>query len=197
MTKEQIQATGNFLSTYYTDLNYIRNFQRFKYGRFSATEFLKKDIGTFYSFLIEFKIIRNISQGSADRLLKETINWIHGSNVDNVDLFAKKLSKTKLTRGNVVTSMASKILFLNNPWIIIPMDALARKALKQRENNYATYIDNLTTYRKENKLVLKKLIEYTKPMTSLVDNEFKKELSNIKLICENRAVDKLLWTTGR
>jgi hypothetical protein len=197
MTKEHIQATGNFLSTYYTDLNYIRNFQRFKHDKISATDFLQKDIGTFYSFLIEFRIIRNISQGSADRLLKETISWVNGKNADNVDLFAEKLSKTNLTRGNVVTSMASKVLFLNNPWSIIPMDALARKALKQRENKYSIYSDNLATYRKENKLVLKKFIEYTKPLTSLVDNEFKKELRDIKTICENRVVDKLLWTSGR
>jgi hypothetical protein len=197
MTKEYIQAIGNFLSTYHTDLNYIRNFQRFKHDKISATDFLQKRNGTFYAFLIEFRIIRNISQGSADRLLKETMSWVNDKNAGNVDLFAKKLSKTNLTRGHVVTSMASKVLFLNNPWSIMPMDALARKALKQRENNYSVYTNNIATYRKENKLVLKKFLEYTKPLTSIVDAEFKKELSDIKTICENRAVDKLLWTRGR
>ncbi len=197
MKKEYIAAIGNFLSTYYTDLNYIRNFQRFKHGKISSADILLKDIGTFYSFLIEFRIIRNISQGSADRLLQETINWVNGKNADNVDLFAKRLCKTNLTRGHVVTSMASKVLFLNNPWSIIPMDALARKALKQRENIYSVYTDNLKKYRKENKLVLDNFIKYTKPMTSIVDIEFKKELKDLKTICINRAVDKLLWTSGK
>ena len=77
------------------------------------------------------------------------------------------------------------------------MDALARKALKQRENIYSVYTDNLKKYRKENKLVLDNFIKYTKPMTSIVDIEFKKELKDLKTICINRAVDKLLWTSGK
>ena len=197
MTNEHIQATGNFLSTYYTDLNYIREFQRFKNNKIPATDFLKKDTDSFYSFLIEFRVIRNIAQGSTDRLLEETLNWVNGKDADNVDLFAEKLSKTNMTRGNVVASMASKILFLNNPWTIIPMDALARKALKQTENKYSVYNNNLTTYRRENKLVLEKFLQYTKPLTTIIEAEFTNELKDLKTICENRAIDKLLWTTGR
>lgn len=197
MKKEHIEATGNFLSTYYTDLNYIRNFQRFKQNKISSTDFVKKDIGTFYSFLIEFRVARNFSQGSADKLLKETINWVNGKNADNVDLFAEKLSKTSLTRGNIVTSMASKILFLNNPWTIIPMDTLARKTLNQKENKYSIYNVNLAKYRNENKQIIESFIKYTQPLTAVIDSEFKNELKGLKIISENRAIDKLLWTTGK
>ena len=197
MKKEHIEATGNFLSTYYTDLNYIRNFQRFKQNKISSTDFVKKDIGTFYSFLIEFRVARNFSQGSADKLLKETINWVNGKNADNVDLIAEKLSKTSLTRGNIVTSMASKILFLNNPWTIIPMDTLARKTLNQKENKYSIYNVNLAKYRNENKQIIESFIKYTQPLTAVIDSEFKNELKGLKIISENRAIDKLLWTTGK
>jgi hypothetical protein len=197
MKKEHIEAAGNFLSTYYTDLNYIRNFQRFKQGEITETNFVRKDIGTFYSFLIEFRVARNFSQGSADKLLKETINWVNGKDPDNVDLFAERLSKTSLTRGNVVTSMASKILFLNNPCAIIPMDMLARKALNQKENNYSIYLSNLTTYRRKNKHIIETFLEATTPLTQIIDAEFKNEIKRLKVITENRAIDKLLWTTGR
>lgn len=197
MKKEHIEAAGNFLSTYYTDLNYIRNFQRFKLGEISEKDFVRKNAGTFYSFLIEFRVARNFSQGSADKLLRETINWVNGKNPDNVDLFAEKLSKTNLTRGNVVTSMASKILFLNNPCSIIPMDMLARKTLNQKENNYSVYLGNLTTYRQKNKQVIERFLEATAPMTKIIDAEFKNELKGLKVITVNRAIDKLLWTSGQ
>ena len=53
MTQKQIQAIGNFLTYYRTDLNYIKQFQDFKTGKISAENYIKKDSGSFYSFLIE------------------------------------------------------------------------------------------------------------------------------------------------
>ena len=197
MKKEHIEAAGHFLSTYYNDLNYIRNFQRFKKGDISETDFVRKEIGTFYSFLIEFKVARNFSQGTADKLLQETTNWVNGKYPDNVDLFAEKLSQTDLTRGNVVTSMASKILFLNNPCSIIPMDMLARKALNQKQNNYAMYLANVETYRKKNKQVIDKFLMATNSLTSIIDAEFTNEVKGLQDIKVNRAIDKLLWTSGQ
>jgi len=133
ITKEHVEAIGNFLSTYYTDLKYIYNFQQFKHDTISVEEFLQKDTGSFYSFLIEFRIIRNITQGSAKELLNETNSWVNGNHADDVDGFAKKLSRTHFTSGRTLTSLASKVLFLNNPWDIIPIDARARKALSVRK----------------------------------------------------------------
>lgn len=197
MTQEQIQATGNFLSTYYSDLTYISTFQQFKKGHKSMRDYLKKDTGSFYSFLIEFRIVRNISKGSAGKLLNETIRWIDSESADNVDLFAQKLSKKGFTNRKVVASMASKVLFLNNPWLIMPMDKLARKALRQNENLYSVYHTNLEKYRIKNNSVLRRIIARTRPLTELVDRDFRKELRDLPTICENRLLDKLLWTNGR
>jgi hypothetical protein len=83
---------------------------------------------------LNFDVVRNFPKGTVNELLKETSLWIQSEDSENVDLFAKNLSNKGLTRGKLMASMASKILFLNNPWKIIPMDSLARKTLKQKEN---------------------------------------------------------------
>ena len=94
-----------------------------------------------------------------------------------------------------MTSMASKILFLNNPWEIIPMDSLARKTLKQKENKYSIYSENLLEFRKINDVAFEKSLEYMKPLISIIHNDFD-DLNKLDVICKNRVVDKLLWTMG-
>lgn len=197
MTTKQIQAVGIHLSTYSTDLNYIRMFQAFKSGKISETDYVRNEIGTFYTFLVEFRVARNFAQGTVGRLLNETINWVNGGNVDDVDQFAEKLASTDLTRGNIMTSLASKILFLNNPWEIIPMDKLARKALQQKDNRYSTYRENIFAYRQANKPIIENVIQFTAPLTSIIESEYSKNIEKIDFIRENRIIDKLLWASGK
>ena len=195
MTSTQIQSIGNFLAYYRTDLNYIKRFQYFKAHPEVASEYIKKDIGSFYSFLIEFRVVRNFTSGSVDKLLDETLLWVNSKNANNVDLFAEKLSQSNLTRGNITTSMASKILFLNNPWEIIPMDRLARKTLNQKENNYSIYDKNLIQFRENNGHIFEKSLNCIKPLITFIHNDFN-NLDKLDVICKNRIVDKLLWTMG-
>lgn len=196
MTTKQIQAIGNFLTYYRTDLNYIRKFQDFKNEKITLENYIKKDIGSFYSFLIEFRVVRNFPSGTVDKLLVETSKWIKTDNANDVDLFAENLADSGLTRGNVMASLASKILFLNNPWEIIPMDRLARKTLNQKQNKYSIYSQNLNEFRKQNETIFESTINYTNPLTNIIHEEFE-DLENLNLICKNRIVDKLLWTNGK
>ena len=195
MTRENIQATGNFLATYHSDLTYIQNFHRYKSDQLSTTDYTAKDTGTFYSFVIEFKIVRNFSKGSVDKLLKETIKWVDGRHADNVDLFADRLRKAGLTRGHTMTSLASKILFLNNPWTILPMDSLVRQVLNQKDKLYSNYAVNLLTFKKANRDTIDKCLRHAAPLTAIIEKDFK--IKNIKTIATNRLVDKLLWTAGK
>ena len=129
-------------------------------------------------------------------LLAETAEWIKTNDADNVDLFATKLAKMGLTRGQVMASMASKILFLNNPWSIVPMDSLARKTLKQKDNKYVAYKLNLEEFKNENESILMNSINYTNELTRIIHDEFT-DLADLDVICKNRIVDKLLWTTAK
>ena len=175
---------------------YIKQFQDFKEGKISADDYIKKEAGSFYSFLIDFRVVRNFPSGTVDKLLAETSLWIKNGDSDNVDLFAEKLANSGLTRGKIMASMASKILFLNNPWHIIPMDSLARKTLNQKQNKYSVYNKNIETFINENETFLVKSIYYTNPLTEIIHKEFP-DLKDLNFICKNRIVDKLLWTSGK
>jgi hypothetical protein len=195
MTNQQIQAIGNFLQYYYTDLLYINKFQDFKEKKLSLADYVSKNVGTFYSFLIEYRVTRNYAQGTTGKLLLETINWVNSRNADNVDSFTERLLKSGLTRGNTTTSLASKILFLNNPWEILPMDTLTRKAFKQTENNYSIYRTNLEEYRQTNKHIIDTCLLHTKSLTSVVESDYNGKIKDLQIIRENRMIDKLLWST--
>ena len=195
MNKEQIQAIGNFLQYYSTDLNYIKKFQDIKLNKLSSGYYVSKDEGTFYSFLIEYRVVRNFMKGATDRLLVETQKWISGTNPDNVDLFAERLANSDLTRGNKTTSLASKVLFLNDPWTILPMDINTRGAFKQTYNTYSLYIQNLGRYRNTHSAIIVESLKYINPLAEMVEQDYKGKIKDMHIIRENRMIDKLLWST--
>lgn len=195
MTAKEIQSIGNFLAYYRSDLNYIKQFQRLKRNEILPEQMLVKEIGSFYSFLIEFRVVRNIPNGTVNKILRETLSWIKSENADNVDMFARTLAEHNLTNG-VMTSMASKILFLNNPWEIIPMDQLARKSLNHKKNDYAVYKSLIEKFRSENYSKLENSHLYIHPLANIIQSEFA-EICDLETICKNRLLDKLLWTTGK
>lgn len=197
MTTADIQATGNLLKTYHSDLTYIRNFQRYKKGQISANDFVKKSEGTFYQFLIEFRVTRNFQAGKSASILQLTTKWINGSTPDDVDGFSHLLNRGKLTHDKTMTSLCSKILFLNNPWSILPMDNLAKKAIRQKDNLFSNYILNLVQFRKKHSDTIKKNLNIVEPFLITIENDFKKEIRNINIVRQNRFVDKLLWTLGQ
>src|SRR5690242_3885373 len=115
MNIHQIKSIGNFLATYDGDLHYINNFQKHKRGELSLEDFVKRGNSSFYDFLIEFRIVRNFQKGSVIELLTLTVDWINRKSQNDVDEFALFLKYSECARNQVLTSLASKILFLNNP----------------------------------------------------------------------------------
>ena len=144
----EIEAIGQLLATYREDLTYISNFHKYKKGKISRSEFCKKDLGMFYKFLIDFRITRNFVKGNTPKLLDVTINWVSGKFPDEVDKFALELNKKGLTRGNTATVLSSKVLMLNNPWVILPIDKWARIAVQHKQNVYNGYLDKIDNFKR-------------------------------------------------
>ena len=144
--------------------------------------------------MTEFRVARNFIQGASDKLLDETLRWIKGENANNVDLFAERLANSDLTRGNKTTSLASKVLFLNDPWTILPMDINTRKAFKQIDNTYSHYISNLEKYRKTHIAVIEESVKYIKPLAEIAEQDYMSKIKDMHIIRENRMIDKLLWS---
>ncbi|MBF01174.1 hypothetical protein [Flavobacterium coralii] len=190
------QAIGNFLQYYESDLYYIQQFQRYKSGE-NTLCYTEKRKGSFYTFLTEFRVIRNFKEGKTQIILEKTIEWLnYNCNSNDVDSFALKLYETGITHNKIPVSMASKILFLNDPYNIIPMDRLARLTLNQKENNYSTYQKNLQQFKFEKKQEITKCLEIIMPLIKKINNSYG-ELPYLDKIAEQRIIDKILWVTGK
>jgi hypothetical protein len=194
---DYIEALGNLLTNYHSDLTYIRDFHRYKNGAISTNDYLKKSVGTFRSFINEFKVARNVDKEETNTLLKITIAWTSSMNPNDVDEFAERLNKKGITHGKVMTSLASKILFLNNPWIILPLDRQAKQTLRVQRNLYYDYQPLTKEFSKKNKIEINRYLNSVDQHLTTIEAPFKNELKNIITIRRNRYVDKVLWTAGR
>jgi len=197
MTINEIQAIGSLLQYYHSDLNYIFEFQKYKTGNYVIDEYLKKETGTFKSFINEFRVARNIDKTKTKELLKHTFEWIDNEDPNDIDSFAEYLKLKGITHGKKVTSLASKILFLNNPWEILPFDKLGKNAVNLSENNYSKYLILIKEFRKKQESEINDCLNSVEQHLNTIELQFEKKLRNLKIIRENRFIDKLLWTTGR
>ena len=197
MTTNQIQALGNLLQYYYSDLVYIRDFHRYKNGKLETDYYLSLSTGTFKSFINEYRVARNIEKAKTDSLLQLTIKWVSTKNSNNVDDYASLLKEKRITHGKVMTSLASKILFLNDPWTILPIDNLAKQAVGLKTNIYSHYIPKVEEFKLKNKTDIDGCLDSVSQHLKTIEVDFKDEIENIELIRYNRFVDKLIWTIGR
>jgi hypothetical protein len=158
---------------------------------------LKKSVGTFKAFINEYRVARNISKTKTDILLQMTIKWALSNNATNVDGFAESLNLKGITHGKVMTSLASKILFLNNPWAIFPLDNQAKQSLRLRSNLYADYYPLVKDFMENNRIEIYRYLNSIDQHLKTIETNFTNEIENIKTIRLNRFVDKILWTSGR
>lgn len=192
-----IEALGNLLATYHSDLYYIAEFQNHKFNSTGDPDYTDKNPGSFKSFLNEFRVARNIKKDETKTLLNLTRVWIQNNDSMMVDDFAAFLTTQNMTHGKVMTSLASKILFLNDPWRILPMDGLTRNALSVQDNNYKLFKEQLEIFRSGNVEEIKESINSVEQHLLIIENDFSGKLHEIEKIRENRFVDKFLWTKGR
>lgn len=196
MTSGQIKAIGNLLTGYRSDLIYIRDFHRYKSHRISKQDYLKKAEGTFKSFIDDFRVARNVEQNKTEQLLLLTLHWVNSKHANDIDAFAQRLCAKGITHGKIMTSLSSKILFLNNPWKIFPIDSIARNKLGMRNNVYADYLPLVHQFRKEKSKMIQECIQSVSTHLSVLEKEFVSEIRDIKTVRINRFIDKLLWTSG-
>jgi len=197
-----VKALGSLMANYESDLEYIARFQDLKKSGFSYTESYinKDDSGSFKAFINEFRVARNIKKELFENLLIETIIWVQKENADNVDDFAKFINKKGLSHDKrIPVSLASKILMLNNPWEILPIDSLTKKSLKHKYNNneYSVFKPALNKYIEEFRPKLEADLRTIEFYLVEVESKFKDRLNDIEKIRFNRYVDKTLWVGGR
>jgi hypothetical protein len=162
-----------------------------------TNEYLQKSTGTFKSFINEFRVARNVEKSKTKELLESTIEWIGKNENVEVDNFAEFLNIKGITHGKIMTSLASKILFLNDPWNFLPIDNLVKKAVGLKRNKYNLYELEVTKFKSTNLSEMNKCLESVEKHLKIIETPFQKKISNIKVIRQNRFLDKVLWTIGR
>lgn len=198
ISTKSIKALGSLLSSYETDLLYIAEFQKWKESGFSnINEFASKTSGSFKAFINEFRVARNIRKDYTYLVLEKTQEWVSTQNVHDVDGFAEFLNDKDLTHQKIMTSLASKILMLNNPWEILPIDSLVKASLEYNGNKYIEFKYKLEDYIKNNETDFLYELSSINLHLSAIEVAFKKQLNNIEKIRFNRYVDKTLWVGGR
>lgn len=196
-----IKALGSMLYTYESDLEYIARFQKIKSNEIKAEDLDGKKSGSFKAFINEYRVARNISSSAENennikKLLEITQKWIKSENANDVDGLAEAICKAGITPKNrTPVSLASKILMLNNPWEILPMDSLTKASLKYSGTTYSGFKIELDKF-KDNEitrdLLTHQLAEIGRYL-SQIENKFKHYLKDIETIRFNRYVDKVLW----
>ena len=192
-----IEALGNLLATYRSDLFYIKRFNDFKNGRVSKSDYLTKEDGSFRRFINDFRVARNISKDHVDKFLNVLQNWINGNHSNDVDQLAINVKGLGYTHGKVMTSLCSKVLFLNNPYEIIPIDQLAKRAIGYRGNKYLEFRMELDSFRDNHTKEINTYLASVSNHIDQIEMDFKRDIPNIEVIRKNRYLDKIMWTTGR
>ena len=196
-----IKALGSFLNYYESDLEYIARFQKIIYRGINDEDLDGKKPGSFKAFINEYRVARNISSSAENennikKLLEITQKWIKSENANDVDGLAEAICKAGITpRNRTPVSLASKILMLNNPWEILPMDSLTKASLKYSGTTYSGFKIELDKF-KDNEITrnllthqLAEIGRYLSP----IESQFKHCLKDIETIRYNRYADKVLW----
>lgn len=191
-----IESLGHLLAYYKSDLEYIANFKLFKNKVITPEKYLTGNNG-FQKFINEFGVTRNIRK---DRV-KNLMFFIRDSELieddGTVDAFAEEMKKKKFTQENkVMTVLASKIFFLNQPDKIIPMDSYNKTTLELKGNKYNDFKIKINEFINE---YGKSLSEYIAKVTNCLV-KIEKNV-NVKIDFEkyriNRFTDKYLWAEGK
>lgn len=187
-------ALGNFLSFYYKDLNWILHFQKFINNEIVIEEYLYDEKWGFNKFLSSYKIIRNRYKKYEYDLLEVVKSHIKRKKYNDIIGLANILKDKNITTGNAV-SLSSKILFLNNPVEIFPLDNNVKKLFDIEKDMYDDYLVEVKKFKKKYKSQIIHFLEKYKTHYLRTENKVI-GLKRIEIIRLNRFIDIYLWTKG-
>ena len=190
-----IEAVGYLLAYYRSDLDYIRSFQNCKH--YQGNYFTDFKDTVLSRFLAEYRVARNLQKGQIEKLLKTLIAHVQTDQADDVDFLAKKLRKLNITHDKTMISLTSKILFLNNPWKILPYDRFVRKGIGYSGSTYSGYFRAVQKSKE-------RIIEFYHGLPNsilaylqLIEGEAASDIARLEKVRKTRFIDKVLWTLGR
>lgn len=192
MNLDTIEAIGLLLSTLNSDLNYFRDFREAKE---------KKEYNeSFQYFLNEYRISRCFEKDKAEELFEITLRWLENNDEEDVDAFAEFLKQKPIFHNKKPLSLASKILFLNNPEEILPLDSLTVSALEiKKDRNYKHFYFEANKFWGTDRAEYLNYLEKIREHLELIEEKFCHHFETVFLskVRQRRFLDKLLWVKGK
>lgn len=193
-----IEAIGNLLLHYRFDLECVKAFQDCKSYRDERLASFRDQ--TVPLFLKEYRVVRAIKKGKQKDFLDAVIDHVNsdGTQADDVDALAMRLEEQNITQeGKTMVSLASKILFLNRPWKILPYDRLVRDAVGYSGTIYADYLNGVMKRRKSILKLYDTLPKSVMTYLQVIEDKTRMDKRHVDKIRKMRFVDKMLWTIGK
>lgn len=190
-------ALGTLLTSYKSDLQFLKQFNLFKQDQLSIEAYLKPGPQSFPRFLYEYGVARNIAKGAIPPFLATIKTWIFSDRANDVDALGDEMCARGFTHGKTMTSLCSKVLFLNAPCSIIPIDRFARKALSYHGNHYKTFNSLLQRFKEHHIHKIRLILESNSNQLKAIEEEIDLNIEDMQCLRENRYVDHLLLRKGK
>ena len=191
---KQIEAYGQLLAWYGGDLAFFNEFQRFAENKITPQEYSSDYPRSFQDFLNSFKVTRTLKKGATEELLKISKCWFDEGHFLNVNGLVEKIEKAGIVHGRPV-SMASKIMFLMKPELILPYDSRAKKTLdmKPHEIDYTEYLTRAQKFENIHLDMMTIWLEAASEKLEVVEKDFPGLKIPFPKVRKMRFLDKLLW----
>jgi len=194
---QAIQGLGNLITWYQSDLNYISLFKKYKNSDIGDKEYLDNNKG-FQKFINEYKVARNVKKARVSDCMKFTKEYILKNTSFSIDNLAIALKEKEITQdGKIMTSLASKLLFLNNPVNVIIIDTLNRRAVNEKTNNYNNFKQKVKKFQQKNINIIQKYLTTADVLLKEIENNYQDLEIDFEQYRKMRYTDKILWTIGR
>ncbi|MBK8922653.1 MAG: hypothetical protein IPM81_14300 [Saprospirales bacterium] len=109
-------------------------------------------------------------------MLDAAWDWYKKGDSEDADGFAD-LIKKKLTHGRAI-SLASKIMFLMNPWKVLPLDSRAKESLDYRGNKYSVFIQKAEQDKKKREKEIRDTLQSISDMLGVIESGFTGKIVN-------------------
>lgn len=192
-----IEALGHLLAWYRNDLAYFEQFQRYKNFEFKPEQYCEIWPGSFQKFVNEFRVARNFKEGQTEKLLEICMEWHNKGQWKQVNLLAEEIQRAGISYGLPI-SLASKVMFLMRPDLILPYDSQAKKALGIKSNvkDYDVFFQLALNQESKNLSKLGECLAIASDLLDVLEANYQHLDFKFQDVRRLRLLDKFLWASG-
>ena len=178
---------------YGSDIVFVNQFADCMAGRLDPGEYCES---SFKAYLRQNKLARIVRSGKLSELFVATVQWIRGEDVHDVDGFARRLWNQGVTNGTPVM-LVSRLLYLNRPGEILPLDMFGRMALRCSSPDYAVFAQKAKDFQERYLVELSTALTQIEREMIQTEQEAEVRLDHLETIRLKYLLHQWLYWLGR